>query len=184
MVLLLLPAPSALSIVALHQQQEPLVQILLDPAVGPARAAHQTRLALPPFGVEALDTVGQARTFLTRMMLRFRKEALVSAQMVGVDRLVPLVLGHVRPDQAQHRVGALSNHETNDLAHQAPDCPPEPQAGRDTNAEFIDLEGIVLGCGYGGDALFLEARFYPSGVCFRRSRMVWRPSLRARAMPR
>jgi hypothetical protein len=116
-------------------------------------------------------------------MLLFRKEPGVGSQMVGEDRLVPVIGGHIGPDEFEHRVGAIPNDETDDLTDQTGDCRPEPEAGRDTDTQFIDLDGILLRGRYGGDALFLDARLYPGGVFFRRARIVWRPTLRARAIP-
>jgi len=60
-----------------HPQPEALEQIVLDPRVDPARAAHQFRLALAPFRVEALDDDGQARSLVAPVVPPRRQEAAV-----------------------------------------------------------------------------------------------------------
>src|ERR1044071_5163070 len=109
-----------------------------------ARAAHQTRLALTPLGVETLDSIGKAGPFIARMVVLLGKETSGGTQMVAEDRLVPIVGGHVGPAQFEHRIGSVSNHKADDLTDQARDCGPEPQARRNANAQLVYFDGVLV----------------------------------------
>ena len=49
------------------------------------------RLPLPPFRVETFDNTGQSASFVTRVMLRRREKPRISAPMVRVNGLVPVI---------------------------------------------------------------------------------------------
>ena len=156
----------------LYQEEESLGEIVLVLAVHAAALAHQARLALAPFGVEALDTACLTGTFVTRVVLLLGKEASIRTQIVTVDRLIAVVHRHIGPDQLEHGVGTVPDDETDHLPHQTRHCGPQPQTGRDPDAQFVDFNGIALGRGYSRDALLLELGFYTGGVFLRRARMV------------
>ncbi len=80
-------------------------------------------------------------------MLLLGKETSIGTQMIAEDGLVPVVGGNVGPDQLEHRVGTIPDDEADDLTDQARDRRPKPQAGRDTDAQLIDLNSIFLRSG-------------------------------------
>jgi len=95
----------------LHEEEETLDQIRLDAPAHPAGAAGQTRLALPPLGVETLDDAGLSRAFLAGVMLLLRKEALVGFQTIGDNGLGAVVGGHVLPAEGKRVPVSLTKGE-------------------------------------------------------------------------
>ncbi len=153
--------------------------------------AYQTGWARAPLGVETFDLARLPRALVAGRVLPFCKEARIGAQVVGVDRFVPVARGHVRPDQLEHRIRAVLSRKRDIADHEADHLPdltrhggPQPQAGRHPDAEFLDLDHVILGRGHTRDAVLLELGFYSGCVFLRMARMLWRPTWSVRAMPR
>jgi len=169
---------------AVHQQKEALEEVILKAHIHTAATAHQARVPLAPLCVQALDLVRQTATFVTRMVLLCAEKAAIGPQMIRKDRFILVIRRDIRPGKLQHLVRAVADHKADYLSDQPRDRRPEPEAGRDPDAQFIYLYDILLGRGNGSDALLLELSLYAGCLFFRITRMVCRPTLSVRAMPR
>src|SRR5689334_10986373 len=149
-----------------------------------ATAAYQTRLALPPLGVEAFHHAGLTAAFLTGDMLRRGEKACIRAPVIGMDRFLAVVLGHIRPGQRQHLVRPFAQDEPEHLSHLPRDRYPQPEAGRLPDTECIHLDDILSGSRDPRQPLVLDPCFYARCVFLRTARIVGRPTLKVRAMPR
>ncbi|MBC8102770.1 MAG: hypothetical protein H7Z41_09310 [Cytophagales bacterium] len=62
--MILLPFLNAVAVVLIHQNQEPLNNIIQDTPTDVARSPNQSRLPLPPFGVQDLHDARFAAAFI------------------------------------------------------------------------------------------------------------------------
>src|SRR5262249_29254385 len=137
---------------------EPLKHVIRDPLTDPARAAHQTRLALAPLGVPRLGATGLSAALVTGHMLTGRKggeEASIRTPMVRAYRLILIVRRHIRPTKGQHRVRAVAQGKAQDLPHPARHRDPEPQWRREAYTDLVDLNHVLCGRRYRGQGWYL-----------------------------
>ncbi len=149
-------------LIVLYQQEETLDQVVLALAMHAARAAYQT-------GWAGATWYGDLRPGSSDQSLYHRGDAAL-LQRSGHrrpssrwDRLVPVIFGHVRPDQIEHRVGAVLSRKRDIADHEADHLPdltrhrrPQPQAGRHPDTEFLDLDSVASAVRAHRDALLLE----------------------------
>jgi hypothetical protein len=148
------------------------------------RLANQTRLALSPLRVPTFRLASLSTPFLARMVLRFGKETSIGSPLIRVNRLVTIIHRNICPQDRQHGICSISENEAKNLPYQAGNSNPNPEAGRELDANLIDLDAVTLGSRDRGDLALLDRLLYPSCVFLRRLRIVSRATFSVRAMPR
>ena len=179
--MMLFPFFDAAQIVPVSDNQKPLPHVPPSLAAHSATTANDSRHPRPPQRIQPFHAACPANqavaAFVGRAVLPRCEKRFVGLPPVRVDQLAAVGRRNLAPQESQHRKAARPQRGSDDLPGLTRTDNPEPQRRRLADTQFINFKRVTFRSGN-----YFYGLFY--GPFFRMARMVCRPTLSRRAIPR